>query len=226
MTIVGSGFTGASSVSIGGVAATGVTVINDSMINCTTGTHAAGTVDVVVGALTRPGLYTYDGSAPVPAGASWTRRGSTGGRDWSSITCSADGTKLAAAVGVVYFGVSVGVDFGHIWTSTDGGVSWKIRSGPASRAWRCITCSADGSKLAAVVGGFSSTDGYIWTSTDSGANWTRRISAGNRDWRGIACSADGSKLAAGVSGGAIWTSTDGGVTWTERSSTDSRYWWY
>ena len=177
VTIVGSGFTGASSVSIGGVAATGVTVINDSMINCTTGTHAAGTVDVVVGALTRPGLYTYDGSAPVPAGASWTRRGSTGGRDWSSITCSADGTKLAAAVGVVYFGVSVSVGLGHIWTSTDGGVSWKIRSGPASRAWRGIACSADGSKLAAGVSG-----GAIWTSTDGGVTWTERSSTDSRCW--------------------------------------------
>ena len=52
VTIVGSGFTGASSVSIGGVAPTEVTIINDSTINCTTGAHAAGKVDVVVGALT------------------------------------------------------------------------------------------------------------------------------------------------------------------------------
>jgi hypothetical protein len=63
VTIMGSGFTGASSVTIG-VACTGVTVVNDGEITCTTAaTTVAGTFNVVVvatgGTGTGVGLMTY-----------------------------------------------------------------------------------------------------------------------------------------------------------------------
>gem|GEM_PF-841499 len=211
VTIVGSGFTGATAVTLGGVAATGVTVINDTMIDAITGAHAAGVVDVTVttpaGPGTGTGFYTY-GAQSVAAGTVWNDRSSAGSHQWWSIASSADGSTLAA--------VDAG---GDIWTSTDSGATWTDRSSAGSRAWHSLALSADGSKLAAAVYG-----GDIWTSTDSGASWTDQSSAGSQNWRFIASSADGSKLAAVALGGDIWTSTDSGATWTDRSSAGSRDW--
>jgi len=88
----------------------------------------------------------------------------------------------------------------------------------SNRGWRSVTSSADGTKLAAVVGG-----GYIYTSTDSGATWTERTSAGSNYWRSIASSADGTQLAAAVNGG-LYISTDSGATWNASGSAGSRAW--
>jgi uncharacterized delta-60 repeat protein len=95
------------------------------------------------------------------------------------------------------------------------GATWTVQSGAGARDWRAITSSADGTKLAAVVGYF----GQIYTTTDSGVTWTERESS--RQWRSITSSADGTKLAAvdeGFSGGKIYTSTNSGATWTARAS--------
>ncbi|MBB5048945.1 hypothetical protein HNR60_003716 [Rhodopseudomonas rhenobacensis] len=63
VTITGNNFTGPAVVTIGGSAATGVTVVNATTITATTPAHAAGTVDVAVttsgGTGTGVGLYTY-----------------------------------------------------------------------------------------------------------------------------------------------------------------------
>ncbi|MBE2285889.1 MAG: IPT/TIG domain-containing protein [Prosthecobacter sp.] len=63
VTITGTNFSGALSVTIGGVAATGVTVVNDTTIHAVTGPHSAGNVDVTVttsgGQGTGAALYTY-----------------------------------------------------------------------------------------------------------------------------------------------------------------------
>ena len=48
LTIVGSNFRAPATVMVGGVAATGVVVVNAGTINATTGPHPAGTVDIVV----------------------------------------------------------------------------------------------------------------------------------------------------------------------------------
>jgi hypothetical protein len=68
VTITGTNFTGASSVTFGGAAATAFVVVNATTITATTPAHAAGTVDIVVtgfgGSGTGVGLYTY---APVPS---------------------------------------------------------------------------------------------------------------------------------------------------------------
>jgi subtilisin-like proprotein convertase family protein len=130
------------------------------------------------------------------SGVTWTPRDAN--RKWSSITSSADGSKLAAVV-----------EDGQIYTSTNSGVTWTPRD--ANRVWWSITSSADGSKLAAVVLG-----GQIYTSTDSGVTWTPRDA--NRVWWSITSSADGSKLAAVADQGQIYTSTDSGVTWTPRDA--------
>ncbi|MBK8039613.1 MAG: choice-of-anchor D domain-containing protein [Verrucomicrobiaceae bacterium] len=152
--------------------------------------------------ISRPAVAAGDPGVPgqiytsTDSGVTWTARDSA--RAWTSITSSADGSKLAAVV-----------DDGQIYTSTDSGVTWTARE--SDRNWFSITSSADGSKLAAVVFG-----GQIYTSTDSGVTWTARES--DRNWFSITSSANGSKLAAVVFGGQIYTSTDSGVTWTARES--------
>lgn len=63
ITIKGSGFTPGSTVAVGGVSCTSVTVVDDGKITCRTGAHAAGAVDVVVtadaGAVTKTNGFTY-----------------------------------------------------------------------------------------------------------------------------------------------------------------------
>lgn len=61
--IKGTDFSGASGVTVGGVAATAFVVINNTTITCTTGAHAAGAVNVVVqddaGDVTKAAGFTY-----------------------------------------------------------------------------------------------------------------------------------------------------------------------
>ena len=62
---------------------------------------------------------------------------------------------------------------GKVWTEDT--------SVGATKDWRGITSSADGTKLAATMNG-----GNIWTSSNSGANWTEVTSVGaTKDWRGM-----------------------------------------
>src|SRR6185369_3682585 len=71
VTITGTGFLAGATVSLGGTAATGVTVVSSTSITATTAAHAAGTVNVVVtntdaqsGTLTNG--YTYTTTNPAP----------------------------------------------------------------------------------------------------------------------------------------------------------------
>lgn len=91
--------------------------------------------------------------------------------------------------------------------------AWTQRA--ASRGWRDIASSSDGSKLVAAAA-----FGNLYTSTDYGVNWTSRATA--LKWEGVASSSDGTKLVAVVENGFIFTSTDSGVNWTQRAA--SRVW--
>ncbi len=139
----------------------------------------------------------------------WTQQPSADYRQWSSVSSSSDGTKLAAVV-----------SGGYIYTSTDSGNNWTQRTTAGSRSWTSIASSSDGTKLAAVV--FNG--GYIYTSTDSGATWTEQTDSGSRSWTSITSSSDGAKLAATALGGYIYTSTDSGVTWTEQTGSGVFNW--
>ena len=63
--------------------------------------------------------------------------------NWQALACSADGKKLAGAVG--YSGL--------IYISADSGTNWTPSSAPATN-WQDIAASADGGKLVAVASGF------------------------------------------------------------------------
>jgi photosystem II stability/assembly factor-like uncharacterized protein len=90
---------------------------------------------------------------------------------------------------------------------------WTAREN--SRLWFSVTSSADGEKLAAVIG---DTDGigFIFTSSDAGVTWTPRDA--ERHWYSVASSADGTKLVAAELYGHLFTSTDSGVTWSPSES--------
>ncbi|HUM00933.1 MAG TPA: IPT/TIG domain-containing protein, partial [Thermoanaerobaculia bacterium] len=71
VTITGANFRSGATVALGGVAATGVSVVNSTSITATTGTHAEGVVDVLVKnpdnqAFTAVGSYTYGSGGPTP----------------------------------------------------------------------------------------------------------------------------------------------------------------
>jgi hypothetical protein len=90
-------------------------------------------------------------STSTNSGDTWTWFGGPTG-SWSSIACSADGTRLVVA------GCGYSFASGSIYTSPDTGVSWTSNTAPIA-AWSSVASSADGSKLVAVVNG-----GGIYTS--------------------------------------------------------------
>ncbi|MCX6795839.1 MAG: hypothetical protein NT165_03910 [Candidatus Falkowbacteria bacterium] len=145
---------------------------------------------------------------PRPALAGWTSHTELGAQNWSSITSSADGMKMAASV-----------SGGHVYTSVDGGNTWVERPNSGLRDWSAITYSADGSNLVAVVSG-----GYIYTSEDDGDTWVEHAAPGNQSWTAITSSANGVKLAATTYGGHIYTSIDSGTIWTEQLDSVSDNW--
>jgi hypothetical protein len=158
-------------------------------------------------------------------GASWTQPQNAGVQNWTSVACSADGISIVAAttaftaisrdrgtnwtsvLNQVVIALACSSDFqrivaavnnGNIYTSSDAGVTWIKRDASGAKAWRDLTCSADGSIIAATA-----PDG-ISISVDGGGAWTVR--AGAKNWQAIACSSDGTKFAATVFGGNIFTS--------------------
>jgi len=81
VTISGSNFLGATSVTIGGTAATGISVVNGTTITATIPAHTVGTVDVVVvtpgGAGTGTGLFNYYASPTATTGSASDVTGTT-----------------------------------------------------------------------------------------------------------------------------------------------------
>jgi photosystem II stability/assembly factor-like uncharacterized protein len=101
--------------------------------------------------------------------------------------------------------------------------SWTPTSAPSDQ-WRCVTCSADGGKLAAcmTVSGFTN-GGAIYLSTNSGNTWNKSSAPTNYPWFCIASSADGTKLLAAGLNGPMFTSADSGLTWISNKVTTT--WW-
>ena len=77
-----------------------------------------------------------------------------------------------------------------------------------------MTISADGLKVAAVVGKGSGSGGPVYVSMDGGNTWITPLSQTN--WVGIASSIDGMKLVAIDSGGLVYVSNNSGIHWSSK----------
>src|SRR5438128_856056 len=100
VTVTGTGFAAGATVSLGGTAATNVTVVSSTSLTATTAAHVAGTVDVVVtnsdgqsGTLT--GGYTYTTPAPTVSAISPSSGMSSGG---TAVTVTGTGFAAGATV--------------------------------------------------------------------------------------------------------------------------------
>lgn len=126
--------------------------------------------------------------------------------DWHHLASSADGNTLFGA----------GSD-GVITISTNGGGSWVKSSNAPTALWGCIACSADGTKVVAMIPpGLASA--AVYTSTNGGLNWaTNNAPMLNRNWESVSSSADGNILAAAWGGSSIFVSTNAGGSWSSNA---------
>ena len=114
VTLTGTGFLAGATVSLGGTAATGVTVVSSTSITATTAAHAAGAVSVVVtntdaktGTLTNGYTYTTTNPAPTVSAISPTSGTTAGG---TPVTITGTGFLTGATVslgGTAATGVTV-----------------------------------------------------------------------------------------------------------------------
>src|SRR3989449_8101734 len=100
VTLTGTGFAAGATVSLGGTAATNVTVVSSTSLTATTAAHAAGAVNVVVtnsdgqsGTLT--GGYTYTNPAPTVSAISPSSGTSSGG---TAVTLTGNGIAAGTTV--------------------------------------------------------------------------------------------------------------------------------
>ena len=119
LSVTGTGFTAGTSVTVGGVAASAVTILSSTVLTCVTGAHALGVVDVVVtvpgqAAATAAGAFTYQ---PVPPGVTSVVPATGGLAGGTAVTVT--GTGFAGAVRVLFDGVEgVGATVGSVTTVT------------------------------------------------------------------------------------------------------------
>ncbi|MFH0977198.1 MAG: hypothetical protein V1874_15570 [Spirochaetota bacterium] len=144
---------------------------------------------------------------------SWTAKTSglpVSGTEWSSITSSSDGNRLAAAISSYGDGIYVSANGGTDWThlTTISGVS------------RSIASLADGTCLSIAAGWGDMDPDYVYTSLDSGLSWTTHNAAvgGSNEWSSIASSSDGTYVIAAQSrntdgDGYIYIGEYDGDTW-------------
>jgi antibiotic biosynthesis monooxygenase (ABM) superfamily enzyme len=239
VTLSGTDFTAASSVSINGVSAI---VVNKSTSALTAmvmpGASTSGSVSYTTATGTTtaiPGTYTVTPTG-VPATQQGTKLGATDAIGYAqqgySVAVSADGN--TAVVG----GVSDNVSVGASWVYTRSGGIWaqqgKLVASDAVGAAQqgsSVAVSADGNT--AVVGGYKDNGsiGAAWVYTRSGTTWTQQGSklvgtgAVGPAYQGssVALSADGNTAVVGgyndnAAAGAAWVYTLSGGTWMQQGS--------
>jgi hypothetical protein len=126
---------------------------------------------------------------------------------WKALASSTDGTRLIAAAGGNFIGVSA------IYASVDSGSNWSPTSAPLED-WYSVASSADGSKL--VAAGINA----VYTSTDYGTNWLPAGGLPSKSWTYACSSLDGTRLAVAPNPGVIYTSSDSGLTWIKSGSSN------
>lgn len=112
VTILGTGFTGATAVTFGGTPAASFVVANDGQITATTPAHAAGTVVVLVttpggtSPVSKAGSFTYVPPAPVPPTVTLVNPAS--GPAFGGTPVTITGTGFTGATSVTFGGVLAG----------------------------------------------------------------------------------------------------------------------
>ncbi|WP_395753590.1 autotransporter-associated beta strand repeat-containing protein [Prosthecobacter sp.] len=239
VTITGTGFTGATTVTIGGVAAASFSVVNDTTITAVMPAGTAGSASVVV---TTPGgsnaanaLFTYN--AP-PTLAAIIKSGfedttvTFAAADFTGAYSDPESTALAS-ITVASLPITGALKLSGV----DVTASQVIAAANLANLTYVPAVNENGDKTFGVTasdGTSSSAPATTVTmtltpvndapsfalpagvTTPAGAIWTARDS--DRSWTSIASSADGTKLAAVTNGGMIYTSTDSGAIWTARES--------
>jgi len=173
------------------------------------------------------GIYTSTNS-----GASWGLTAAVPVIGYfQSVAISADGTKLAAAGGVLtLIGATTALSGGgEIEYSTNSGLTWHLSDAPLNWEWSAIACSSNGNfMVAAAYGDTNNNPGPVFISTNAGANW-RTTTAPNLAYGAVACTPDGTKITVGcynsyqtISPNVVYSSTNSGVTWVpDQTLTDA-----
>lgn len=130
--------------------------------------------------------------------SNWLIRQNDHTRNWSSIACSNDGTKVIAATRAD--------GNGGVFISTDSGLSWTnittIGASGGSSDWQAVGCSGDGSIMAAVEDG-----GNVWIY--NGSTWVELSDEpGSGSWTDVVLNDDGMVITiCAKDGGYIWVGT-------------------
>jgi hypothetical protein len=234
--------TGATTVTIGGTAATEISVIDATTVTAIAPPGTAGAADVVVttprGTGTGSGLYTYLTPPFLQQGPKLVGSLAVGNAEQGqSVALSADGN--TAIVG----GYNDNAEIGAAWVYTRSGVVWTQQgsklvgtgvAGEVARQGFSVVLSADGNT--ALVGGWSdNTDaGAAWVFTRSGGVWTQQgsklvgtgavnVPAPAQQGQSVALSADGNTAILGGPddnsyAGAAWVFIRSGGGWTQQGS--------
>jgi hypothetical protein len=148
---------------------TQVIVSTDYGTNWSSASYSVVAADVVLSADgSRMAALAYQGNLPggfwiyvsADSGNTWTQTAAPW-TNWSCLACSADGSRLVAAV-----------NGGLIYTSPDFGTTWAAGDAPSAN-WVSVASSADGNKLVAAASG-----GPIYTSQSPATPRLRIAAAG------------------------------------------------
>ncbi|MEI9866411.1 MAG: hypothetical protein WDN00_18015 [Limisphaerales bacterium] len=114
---------------------------------------------MVVASYLEDTLHFYGGiQYSVDSGATWHLSDAPTNWNWSAVACSASGNFMVA-VGQTLTNWD---EPGPIYVSTNSGVNWQPTTAPLL-TWRCVTCSADGSKVTAGAPGTFDFDSGVYT---------------------------------------------------------------
>lgn len=136
---------------------------------------------------------------------------------WSCVAISGDGAHAIA-----------GIAGGFLYTSHDGGLTFKVQANSGLNFWTSVAVSADGNKMfAATTGdieGLSIGNG-IFKSINGGSSWTVLANT-LYNWYQVLVSSDGINLVASVREfpylsdfGHAFVSRDGGASWADQGPT-------
>jgi hypothetical protein len=133
--------------------------------------------------------------------------------NYSFVASNVDGSVYMACTS----GTTGTADSGNVYIySSSASSAWQIPSGlPTEAAWSCVSCSSDGSIMAACVRG-----GSIYISQDTGFTWTIQTKAslgdnGIGEWQCINVTALGNLITVGAYGGLIYIYSVSNSVWKQ-----------